>query len=302
MRLLLLALLALLPQDKLPDPIKKAQAKLEKDAADPAANLAVGKYWAFEQDDWAKGLPHLAKGGDALLTPVVEKDLAAPKEGKEMIALGDEWLTLSAKRQPKKAIQDRALHWFKEAWLVVDDKEKAKLRLLFQRLAMAPAGYEKPKKGEPQPTGWAIADLTGGFPESGFARTGAKSIKVLSSVKAPGAGYAFADTAMFPLVPGQKAIFTAWVYSDKTDLDGQMTVRVFNRSAAPPAILLKSFLIPQDCPFWQKIGGEIEAPADAFRVMLHFANKANTGAFWLDDVSIVVDGKEVMKNGSLEGK
>jgi hypothetical protein len=302
MKLLLLVLFGVLAQEKLPDAVKKAQAKLEKDADDPDANLTVGKYFAFDQDDWARGLPFIAKGSDKLLAPVVERDLAAPKDGKGMIALGDEWLALSAKRQPKKPIQDRALYWFKEAWFLVDSMEKAKLRSLFLKIAAPPVGYEKPKKGEPQPTGWAIADITGGFVETGFARTGAKSIKTLSAVKAPGAGYAFADTSMFPITPGRKAVITAWVYSDKTDSDGKLDVRVFDRNAVPPALVVKSFPIPQDCPFWQKIVGEVEIPQGGVRIMIHFANKATMGALWIDDVSIIVDGKDVAKNGGVDDK
>ena len=302
MNALPLLLLALLAQDKLPDAVKKAQAKLEKDENDPEANLTLGKFYAFDQDDWAKGLPHLAKGSDKLLAPVVEKDIADPKDGAAMIALGDEWLALSAKRQPKRVLQDRALHWFKSAWLVVDEKEKAKLRTLFMKLAMPPAGYEKPKKGEKQPSGWGIADITGSFPETGFARTGTRSVKVLSSVKAPNAGYAYADTSMVPVQPGKTAIVTAWVYSDKTDQDASIQIRVFNRTAMPPALVVKACPILQDCPFWQKIVGEVEVPAEGVRIQVHFANKASAGALWVDDLSIVVDGKDAMKNGGLEEK
>jgi len=79
-----------------------------------------------------------------------------------------------------------------------------------------------------------------------------------------------------------------------------MNVVVYDSKGGPKALLEQAFMIPQDCPYWQKIGGEVEMPEGAFRVLIHFETKTTTGAVWVDDLSIVSDGKDAMKNGGLE--
>ncbi|HZE96450.1 MAG TPA: hypothetical protein VE981_05460, partial [Planctomycetota bacterium] len=44
--------------------VKKAKELLMTDPAEPAANLAVGRFQCFVKDNWAGGLPYLAKGSD----------------------------------------------------------------------------------------------------------------------------------------------------------------------------------------------------------------------------------------------
>lgn len=65
--------------------------KLAANPADPAANLAVGKYLCLIRGDWAAGLPMLGKGTDPALKAIAAKELAAPKSGEALADLAEEW-------------------------------------------------------------------------------------------------------------------------------------------------------------------------------------------------------------------
>src|SRR5262249_46041310 len=56
--------------------IKPLLAKLTKGADDKEANVEAGKYYCFFKGNYAKGLPYLAKGGDAALKALADKELA----------------------------------------------------------------------------------------------------------------------------------------------------------------------------------------------------------------------------------
>jgi hypothetical protein len=63
-------------QLKLWEVAKAAEKSLQTSPDDPAANLAVGKWYCLHLGDWEKGIPHLAKSGEAKLAAaaVAEKD------------------------------------------------------------------------------------------------------------------------------------------------------------------------------------------------------------------------------------
>lgn len=301
MDLLLAALLfALLPpQDKVSEAVKKAQAKLETVPDDPEANQTMGKYLAFDKGEIEKGLPFLVKGSDVIVKPVAERDLAGAKEPGDMVKLGDAWLEVAEKRGNLKArCVERGFHWFQKAWPFVEGKEKDGLRRVFYRMSGPPAGYEKSKKSVPI-AGWDATDMIGSFLEPAFGHGGRQSIKILQHPK--NGEEAYTDSQQVPVLPGKKYVFSAWVYSDKTDTDGRMNVRVYDK--ANKVILEKNYQIPQDSPFWQRLDSEeIEFPPESHRAMCHFGTKATQGAIWIDDVTIVSAGKDYMKNGGIEGK
>ncbi len=100
--------------------IRSSLAKLEDRPDDPAANLAVGKYWCFSRDEWEKGLPLLAKGSDRRLQELARRELAAPAAAEEQRSLGDAWWDAAQKetgRAEKARLLGRALHWYEKALL-----------------------------------------------------------------------------------------------------------------------------------------------------------------------------------------
>jgi len=70
---------------------KQANTTLAKKPDDPEANFTAGKYLCLVKGDWDKGLPLLAKGSDAKLKELAQKELAGPKDAAEQAAVGDGW-------------------------------------------------------------------------------------------------------------------------------------------------------------------------------------------------------------------
>src|SRR6185436_11513533 len=92
---------------------------------DPAANLTAGRFTCLAAGDWAKGLPMLAKGSDALLKAAAEKELAG-----EDAAAGDAWWAAAEKERTteyKKRMQARAARWYLAA--LTDASGLAKLQI-----------------------------------------------------------------------------------------------------------------------------------------------------------------------------
>jgi hypothetical protein len=109
--------------------VQPSLAKLEADPGDPAANLAVGRFRCFVKNDWEAGLPMLAKGSDADLKALAERELAAPSEAAGKAALGDGWWdAASGKGKADKArYRGRAAHWYEMALPRLDGIEKIKI-------------------------------------------------------------------------------------------------------------------------------------------------------------------------------
>jgi len=98
--------------------VRPALKKLAEDPDDPASNTTVGSYSCFVRDDWKKGLPLLAKGGDADLKALAEAELAKPATPEEQAALGDRWAAWGEKQSAPKAKangRERALSWYDTA-------------------------------------------------------------------------------------------------------------------------------------------------------------------------------------------
>jgi len=93
---------------------RKAAVALATDADDPAANHARGIYLCCYRDQWDAGLAHLAKSDNVRLHAAARIDLSAPTEGSERVKLADQWVAVSADREPleKSRLLARAVHWY----------------------------------------------------------------------------------------------------------------------------------------------------------------------------------------------
>src|SRR6185436_5315082 len=88
------------------------EKKLETMPDDPAANLAVGKWYCLYLGDWDKGVPRLAKGGDAKLAAAA----AAEQDGK-LLPAADAWSAVAEglTGAEKLAVQRHSLEIYQEA-------------------------------------------------------------------------------------------------------------------------------------------------------------------------------------------
>ena len=97
-------------------PVQEAQETLKSHPDDAEANLAVGRWYCVNKDDWEKGLPGLAKGGDSELCQTAQEDLKSPEGAEAQLKLADAWWDLAAKA--RGALQDalrlRAGYWYKQ--------------------------------------------------------------------------------------------------------------------------------------------------------------------------------------------
>lgn len=101
------------------DKAQQAGQRLAQDPEHPQANLALGAYLALVKDDWARGLPLLAKGSDTRLRSLAETELAlGPSPAvPEMVKLGDQWrAAIKAVESPLQSpVARRALFWYERA-------------------------------------------------------------------------------------------------------------------------------------------------------------------------------------------
>ncbi|HEY3788936.1 MAG TPA: hypothetical protein VGL71_08780, partial [Urbifossiella sp.] len=101
------------------DKVKGFAETLKTKPDDPAANLAVGRYLCFFQQEWNAGLPLLARGSDEKLQAAAQRDLKAAGGGTdELLGTADGWYELAASADAaiKPALQIRAHHWYVAAY------------------------------------------------------------------------------------------------------------------------------------------------------------------------------------------
>ena len=72
---------------------------LEKNPADPEANLVVGKYYCFVKGVWTAGMECLAKSGEADFQSIAKLELQSPMTAESRLELADQWWELSARQE-----------------------------------------------------------------------------------------------------------------------------------------------------------------------------------------------------------
>ena len=103
--------------------------KLKSWPYDPVANLEVGRYLCFFRGDWNGGLPALARGKDAGLKTLADKEIAGAKTADAQASLGDGWWEMaqrSAGGPVKDAMLVHAAEWYAKAAPNLDGLAKAK--------------------------------------------------------------------------------------------------------------------------------------------------------------------------------
>jgi len=95
--------------------IEEAEAVLQRDPSDGDANLLLGRWHCFENNDWERGLPFLAKGSDEKLRLISQLELRhSSSTPEEQLKLGDAWWRTAQDRpkDDKEALMLRAGHWY----------------------------------------------------------------------------------------------------------------------------------------------------------------------------------------------
>jgi hypothetical protein len=126
--------------------VKAALAVLAQTPNDPAGNLTVGRFYCLTKDQWDKGLPMLAMGGDDALKAMAQRELAKPTEGDKQVALGNEWCKLAEKYSAaaQRSVREHAIEWYRKAVPNLGVLEKLKLE---KHVAEVLLGSKKGKPG-----------------------------------------------------------------------------------------------------------------------------------------------------------
>jgi hypothetical protein len=107
-----------------------ARKKLDANPDDSAANESLGKHLAFDRNDWATGLKHLAKAKDSQLRAVAAADASAAGDSAQMAKTGDLWWSLAESAddaREKAGYQSRAVFWYTRAAVGLSGLAKARL-------------------------------------------------------------------------------------------------------------------------------------------------------------------------------
>lgn len=300
----LLGLSALVQSKSVPSEAEftKAKAKLETNPLDPDANNAVGKYMAFALGDFSGAMPYLVHSPDKVLKTLAEHELddAHNDTPVKKVGMGDEWV-LAAKKVPALSTMyyDRAGDWYAPAFPKLDGLWQAKVREQGKKLAASrPIGPAR--KGFP--TNWVVGNAGEKFiptVDGNIAHTGSYSIKLAD--KDPKANEMLFTSAPISVTGKKNLELSAYVLADGTDNPTDQ-IFAYGFDAGGVGIATWGSLIPTDTPVWRKIVVKKEIPANIVFIKAGATKRSQGGTLWVDDFSVKLDDKEVVKNGSFEEK
>jgi hypothetical protein len=110
---------------KLEKRLPAARNQLNADPDNKSSHLLLGRYWCFAQGDWARGLPHLAKGNDLKVANAAALDLAhlssqkdsTPPTIQQLLGIADSWFNTgtAATSFERRGMLKRALEFYDAA-------------------------------------------------------------------------------------------------------------------------------------------------------------------------------------------
>lgn len=294
----LLIIVCLSVQD--PPSVAQARTALEKAPDDPKANMTLGLYLGTVKNDWPAALPLLQKAQDATYSSIAKRELEATDNGFDWVEIGDLWLSAVQKsKDARSGLKAHAAECYSRAWdKLTDAIWKDKLREKLK--SVQKTGPASIKTSGKYPKGWAA--FSGGTAAGGdaeFVRTGKQSLKLVPpNLKEADASTVKSDFVLIP--EGSKVRVSAWVFTDGNEGDGDdfafSFVSAANRSLAGQ--LQKQ--IRSDRPFWTHIEMETIAPPGCVKGNILLVFKSPKGYLVVDDVSVTVNGKEVLQNPGFE--
>jgi len=87
-----------------------------QDVNDPRVNLEAGKYYCLIKGDWDRGLPLLAKSGDARLEEIARQEALHPAVAYDQVQLANRWWDLAEEsRSGGYGAKQRAAYWYAQA-------------------------------------------------------------------------------------------------------------------------------------------------------------------------------------------
>jgi hypothetical protein len=281
-------------QDPLPSDVKQALQVLVATPDDQKAATTAGRWYA-QAGDFEKAMPLLAKGSDEVLRKMAEREAAAGDNAYELVEIGDEWLKLSSKTPKAKAsYRGRAIHWYGRGWEKLNDPV---WRMKLREKLLQMAGITDALRGPGAAKGWDMFEAGKTCATDQVGHSGARSLRMWNApddlTKKPGA-----STAPMITKAGNVYKISAWVLVDGGDAPGDVRLRFWDASGK--FMGQQGAVIPGDAPYWQEIKAEVTAPAGAAKMDCQVIVISKAGRTWVDDVSVKLDGQELVQNGSFE--
>jgi hypothetical protein len=240
------------------------------------------------------------QGQDFLATmgSLEEKEKGELDTGPKKIGMGDEWMA-AIKKFPKERhkLEEHAVAWYAKAWPEIDgiwkEKLRERFRKMFQLQAPLPATTAAPAGWKNSCPGAKVGQT------SAAAHSGKGSLAVVCFDKMQPKKYWAIDTPTLVPIVGKTYEFSAWFLTDETDsVEDALIVPIF----APGRKLLDQPIVvfKKDSPWWQKVEKSFTVPAEAVGFEIHLYVESTRGTIFVDDVSLKLDGKELLKNGGFE--
>jgi hypothetical protein len=97
--------------------LKAVLATVGDAAEDEKVSEQVGRYYCLMKGDWKQGLPHLARGANANLRRLAQRDLESPTDAARQLELADGWWNESttANAPEDEQLRQRAAWWYENA-------------------------------------------------------------------------------------------------------------------------------------------------------------------------------------------
>lgn len=275
--------------------LEKAKKTLEKTPDDPAANLTMGAYYA-DKAKWDLALSCFEKAKSSEIRAAVEAEKKLDGNQFTAVEVGDAWSKAMSKAGPaRQACFDRMNFHYATAWEKLDDFGKNKLK---DRLAKL---YAPLQSGKPN------ADALGVW--GGVAGAAAKVEIVGQKVRSGGFALKFspkdltkgtlAHSTALPVQPGKKLEVSAWVLSDGTDSAAD-SLKFVVRDNKNGFSWTAGETIKPNLPVWTRISSEVVIPDNSVSIEVQIGFNSKSGAVFVDDISIKIDGKEILKGGNFE--
>jgi len=276
--------------------VQEAQKKLLTEE-DPVARLVVGRYLCFTKGNWLEGIPHLAQCSDAAIKSAAEKDFRA-KTAEEFGWTADEWLIVAGKYPGyRMATADRAAQLHRILWTQASGLEKEKLRTKLRAIA----GFSpQPSVGGAFPSWTNIDALNRVFVEQNFAHSGRRSLR-FDRDRDSEKGLALVDyEEPFPAKPLKEYTLSLWVWSNRNTGE-RSYISVAWIDANGKFITFTEVPLTVDAPIWTRLTKSWTCPENAAKIDMQIGVSYNGRCtVFVDDISLTVDGKEMVRNGSFE--
>lgn len=213
--------------------VLKAQEVLKAMPEDPVAHLTLGDFYCLMKEDWERGLPHLAKGGDPVFQKLAKLELKNPEDFKTCFELGEGYWERAQSvpdENAKLQVQKRAGFWYGKALPAAKGLDKAKITQRMDEIDKLLAAAEGIETAEAIPEG-AVLILT--FEKRTLTRNGTRVQDLSEAKREIGLGV----TEIAQGVAGRGLRFSGekgssmWMRSDEAlEFEGGFTISLWLRT------------------------------------------------------------------------